>query len=71
MHSATTLERRDKKLRSAITVEHRIAITLWCLAIPVEYRTVAHLFGVSRSTVREIVHETAQSIVSVPTCTSR
>ena len=60
-----SIERRDTQLRSAISVEHRVAITLWCLATPVEYRTIAHLFGVARSTVCEIVHETAQSIVSV------
>ena len=60
-----SIERRDTRLRSAITVEQRVAITLWCLATPVEYRTIAHLFGVARSTVCEIVHETAHSIVSV------
>ena len=36
----------------------RVAITLWCLAKPTEYRTIAHLFGLTRSTVCEVVHET-------------
>lgn len=47
----------------AICVEKRVAITLWCLATPYEYCTVAHLFGVACSTVCEIVQETCQAIV--------
>ena len=66
VQSATTIHRETRyKIESAITVEHRVAITLWCLATPVEYSTIAHLFGIARSTVCEIVDETAQSIVSV------
>ena len=57
------IERRDTWMRRAITVEHRIAITLWCLATPAEYRTIAHLFGIARSTVCEIVHDTVNAIV--------
>ena len=49
--------RQNTHLRKAISVEQRVAITLWCLATPCEYRTVAHLFGVARSTVCTIVHE--------------
>ena len=60
-----TLQRADTIMRSAISVERRIAITLWCLATPAEYRTIAHLFGMARSTVCKIVHETCQSIVTV------
>lgn len=58
------LIQRDTHLRRAITVQHRLAITLWCLATPAEYRTIAHLFGVGRSTVCEIVHETIDAIVT-------
>ena len=50
-------------MRRSISVEQRVAITLWCLATPAEYRTVAHLFGVARSSVCEIVHDTCQAIV--------
>ena len=42
----------------------RVTITLWCVATTCEYRAVAHLFGVARSTVCEIVKETCQGIVS-------
>ena len=50
-------------MRRSISVEQRVAITLWCLATPAEYRTVAHLFGVARSTVCAIVHEMCTAIV--------
>ena len=46
-----------------MSVEKHAAITLWVLASSAEYRTVSHLFGVGRSTVCEIVHETCQAIV--------
>ena len=53
------------KLRLAIQVNHHVAITLWCLATCTEYYAITHLFGVSRSTVCEIVHETVDAIVRV------
>ena len=56
--------RQDTKLRRAISVEKRVAITLWCLATCTEYRTIAHLFGVSRSTVCVIVHDVTHVVLS-------
>ena len=44
----STIEREDTRMRKAITVEKRVVITLWCLATCSEYRTIAHLFGVSK-----------------------
>ena len=35
----------NTKFRKAISLQHRIAITLWVLATPSEYRSIAHLFG--------------------------
>ena len=58
------IQRRDTHLRRAITVQHRLAVTLWCLATPTEYCTIAHLFGIGRPTVCEIVHETVEAIVT-------
>ena len=58
------LRRKDTAMRRPLSVEQRVGITLWCLATPTEYRTIAHLFGVARSTVCEIVHETCNAIVS-------
>ena len=49
-------------MRKAIPVEIRVAITLWRLATNVEYRTVGHLFGISRSSVCLIVHSVIRTI---------
>ena len=62
---SSRLQRQDTVIRSCISVQKRVAITLWCLATPAEYRTVGHLLGVSRSSVCEIVHEMCSAIVSV------
>ena len=58
------IKRRDTALRKAICVEHRLAITLWCLATCGEYRTIGHLFGVARCTVCVIVCDTCQAIIT-------
>ena len=42
------IERQDTVLCKAISVEQRVAITLWKLATNSEYRTIAHHFGVSQ-----------------------
>ena len=57
------IKRCNTHLRLAISVEKRVAITLWCLATPTEYRTIAHLFGVSRSSICNVVHNTCRAIV--------
>jgi len=62
---APTLKRADTILRWPLSVERGVAVALWCLATPTEYRTVAHLFGIARSTVCKIVHETCQCILDV------
>ena len=62
---STALRRQDTTMRKAISVEQRLAVTLWCLATPCEYRTIAHLFGIARSTVCEIVQETRTIIVQI------
>ena len=58
------VQKKDTTMRHVISVEQRVAITLWYLATPAEYRTVAHLFGVARCTVCKIVHETCDAIVT-------
>ena len=59
------IQRQNTRLRTPISVEHRLAITLWCLSTCSEYRTIGHLFGVARCTVCVIVHDTCAAIVSV------
>ena len=41
------IKRTDTRLRKAIGVEHRVAMTPWYLATLCEYRTGGHLFGVA------------------------
>ena len=50
-------------IQQSISVQRQVAITLWCLATPTEYHTIAHLFGVVRSTVCKIVHKTCLAMV--------
>ena len=59
------IEKKDTPRRPAIPVEQRLAICLWCLASSVEYRTVAHLFGVSKASVCLILRDVSKAIVKV------
>ena len=59
------IEHKNTQLRPVIQVNHCVAITLWYLATCTEYHMISHLFGVGRSTVCEIVHETVDTIVCV------
>ena len=46
-----SVERNDTTMRQAIPVERRVALTLCFLSTGTDYRTIGHLFGVSKSTV--------------------
>ena len=59
------IHRLHTRLRLAISVEQRVAVTLWRLSTNCEYRTISHLFGVGRSTVCEIFRETCHVICEV------
>ena len=52
------LQREDTNFRLAVSVEARVAVTIWRLATNSEYRTITQLFGLGRSTVAEIVIDT-------------
>ena len=54
---------RTHKARPPISVETKVAITLWRLGTNVEYWTISHLFGVGISTACGIVYEVCQEIV--------
>ena len=45
-------------------MEERVAITLWRLGTNIEYRSIAHLFGVGLSTICVVVHEVCAAIVN-------
>ena len=51
-------------MRKAIPAEQRVALTLWFLPTNADYRTIGHLFGVSKSTVR-VTKDVCAAIVSI------
>ena len=46
-------------------VEKRVAVTLWYLATPLEFRSIGHFFGIARCTACVIMRETCAAIVQV------
>jgi hypothetical protein len=56
------IESQVTRFRDPISVEVRVAITIWRLATNIEYRTLGGLFGLGRSTVGEIVLDTCDAI---------
>uniref|UniRef100_A0A8C3FIF4 DDE Tnp4 domain-containing protein n=2 Tax=Chrysemys picta bellii TaxID=8478 RepID=A0A8C3FIF4_CHRPI len=59
------LNRQNTKMRAALTVEKRVAIALWKLAMPDSYRSVGNQFGVGKSTVRAAVMQVAKAITEL------
>ena len=53
----------DTVMRKAVSTEKRVAITLWFLSTGADYRTIGHLFGVSKSTVCVVTKEVCAAIV--------
>ena len=51
-------------MRLPVSVEERVAVTIWKLATNVEYRTLSALFGLGRSTICTIVVETCHAIAT-------
>ena len=65
------IQKETTVMRRPVSVPRRVAITLWVLATPSEYCTIAYLFGIARCTVCVVVKEICEAIVQklVP-CTS-
>lgn len=59
------LAKEDTTLRKAIPLPKRIAIALYALGSSAEYRTVANLFGIGKSTVCELVLEFCNAVWDV------
>ena len=59
------IQRKATVMRTPISVEQRVAVTLWYLATGTDYRTISHLFGISKSSGCLIVKEVCSEIVSV------
>lgn len=60
----SSLRREDTMFRKAIPLEKRIGIALYALGSSAEYRSIANLFGVGRTTVGEIVLEFCNEVWS-------
>ena len=56
------IEKQTTYLRQPISVEKRVAVTLWKLATNVEYCILSALFAIGHSTVCVIVIETCNAI---------
>jgi hypothetical protein len=54
----------DTVMRSSISIRRRLALTLYFLASTAEYRTIANLFGVSRSFVCVCVKDVCRAITN-------
>ena len=59
------LQHSDMIIRTSIAVNKRVAVKLWFLATPSEYQAISHLFGIGRSTVCCIIHETVRAIIKI------
>ena len=65
------IQRKATVMRTPISVEQRVAVTLWYLATGTDYRTISHLFGISKSSVCLIVKEVCSEIVCLASKTSK
>ena len=52
------IERQVTRFRQPVSMEARVAVTIWRLGTNIEHRTIAALFGLRGSTVCEIVPDT-------------
>ena len=59
----SSVEKSDTMMRKALTVELRVALTLWFLSTGSDYRTIGHLFGVSKSTVCVVTKQVCRALV--------
>ena len=60
-----SITRTDTTMRKAISTEKRVALTLWFLSTGSDYRTIGHLFGVSKSTVCVVAKDVWHCIVKL------
>ncbi len=56
------LQKENTRFRQAISVRKRIAVALWRLATNSDYRTIGHLFGISKASVCLIADEFCKAV---------
>ena len=59
------IQKNDTVMRKACSVEKRVGISLWFLSCGSDYRTIGHLFGVSKSLVSLVVREFCHAVRKV------
>ena len=64
MELAPHIQREVIRFRLPISVPARVAITIWKLATNTECRTISVLFGIGKSTVHEVLHDTCAVVAS-------
>ena len=59
----SSIEKNDAVMRKAVPTDMRVAIILWFLATGSDYRTIGHLFGMSKSTVCVVLKDVCSAHV--------
>ena len=59
------ISKQHTNMRLSLSVEKCVALTLWFLATPGEYRAISNLFGIARCTFCVVIYETCSAIVEV------
>ena len=63
MSGTKAISSEEQHCLKSLSVENRVAITLWRLGTNIEYRSLSHLFGVSLSTVCVTVSDVCSAFV--------
>ena len=61
----SSVKKDDTVMRKAIPIEQRVALTLWFLSTNADYRTIGHLFGVSKATICVVTKQVCSAIVEI------
>ncbi|XP_024121281.1 protein ANTAGONIST OF LIKE HETEROCHROMATIN PROTEIN 1 [Oryzias melastigma] len=59
------MEKKNTNFRACLPLRKRVAIALWKLATNSEYRSIGHLFGVSKSSVCRCVQDLCKAVCAV------
>ncbi|XP_063284820.1 uncharacterized protein LOC134612308 [Pelobates fuscus] len=59
------MEKQTTNFRACVPVRKRVAIALWKLATNSEYRSIGHLFGVSKSSVCRCVQDFCKAVCTL------
>ncbi|XP_077319420.1 uncharacterized protein LOC143941255 [Lithobates pipiens] len=59
------MEKQNTTFRACLPVRKRVAIALWKLATNSEYRSIGHLFGVSKSSVCRCVQDFCKAVCTL------